>query len=158
MGSKQEGFFHSSPLSSVLDAFSFLLTFSQPRSSLAGQLSYIYYYLLFLSVKWKHFYLVIHSQHWSALSPCASLCSTLQGSHTLGARECRCSKAAQCLATPFLFEVTHNYHWFGSVTSLLHSLTSWQFFSRNGFPMFVMPSWRSKCHGYKKLWGLSHVH
>lgn len=75
----RKDFFHSSPQSSLLDAFSFLPMFSQPRSLLAGQLSYVYYYLLFLSVKWKHFYLVIPSLHWPALSPRASLCSTLQG-------------------------------------------------------------------------------
>lgn len=49
----------------------------------------------------------------SALTCFITMCVPLlhfTGPDTLGARECRCSKAAQCQATPFLFEVTHNYH------------------------------------------------
>lgn len=62
------------------------------------------------------------------------------GTDTLGARKCRCSKAAQCPATPLLFKATHNYHWFGSVTSLLHSLTSWQvFFPEATFQRLLCP-------------------
>lgn len=139
MGSKQEEFFQSSPQSSVLDAFSFLLTFSQPSPSWQAN------YLIFTTN--YYFYLLkgtfLPCGMFFALTCFIPMCLPLlyfTGTDTLGARKCRCNKAAQCPATPLLFKATPNYHWFGSVTSLLHSLTGWQvFFPETTFQCLLRP-------------------
>lgn len=121
----QQGFLHNSSQSTLLGTCSLLLMFHSLGPSWQPN------YFIFTT---NYYFCLsngnIFSLWWnvsSALTCFITMCLPLPcftGRDTLGARECRCSKATQCLATPFLFEVTHNYRWFGSVTFLIHSLTN----------------------------------